>query len=312
MVLAAAEMPPAERSAYLDAACGGDDEMRREAAAMLGHEEASDADGMAERYDAALAEVVAGMPEAADAMSDLNDPPRHIGSYEILEELGRGGMGVVFRAEQTGSLRRQVALKLLPPGTAGVRSIRRFAAERQALALMEHPNIARVYDADETDDGRPYFAMELVPGLSITRYCAEHHLGLHDRLRLMLPVCAAVQHAHQKGVVHRDLKPSNILVAQSDGSPQPKVIDFGIAKADAELVAGGATLTLEGQLLGTLNYMSPEQVAGAPDVDTRTDIYSLHHPGATAAAGYHEPAGKSAGRCRSSHCRGKGPGQECR
>jgi serine/threonine protein kinase/tetratricopeptide (TPR) repeat protein len=201
--------------------------------------------------------------------------PEQIGPFRILEELGEGGFGVVYRAEQTRPVRRQVALKVIKPGMASTEIVQRFEAERQALALMDHPHIAKVFDAGTTTDGRPYFVMELVQGQPLTRYCDERHLGIRERLGLFINVCAAVQHAHQKAVLHRDLKPSNILVAEVDGLAAPKVIDFGIAKALEQRLTEQTLYTAQGLLVGTPQYMSPEQVNGTGDVDTRSDIYSL-------------------------------------
>ena len=185
-------------------------------------------------------------------------------------------MGVVFMAEQTQPIQRTVALKIIKPGMDTRQVIARFEAERQALALMDHPNIARVLDAGTTDTGRPYFVMELVKGVPITQYCDQQHLSVRERLELMTAVCHAVQHAHQKGIIHRDLKPSNVLVAEYDGQPVPKVIDFGVAKATAQRLTEKTMFTEYGQLIGTFEYMSPEQARfNQLDVDTRTDIYSL-------------------------------------
>jgi serine/threonine protein kinase len=217
-------------------------------------------------------------------MGVAEQPGSQIGRYRLLETIGEGGMGVVYRAEQAEPVRREVALKIIKPGMDSQRVLARFAAEEQALALMEHPHIARVYDAGVAPSGRPYFVMEHVQGLPITKYCDENRLTIEQRLHLFLHVCAAVQHAHQKGIIHRDLKPSNILVAVQDRQAIPKVIDFGVARAvgwalptAAQGQAGPSTcLTEEGQLIGTPEYMSPEQANPAnQDIDTRTDIYSL-------------------------------------
>ena len=221
---------------------------------------------------------------AADFLSSLLDPPatpaqqagNHIGPYVLVEKLGDGGFGTVWLARQEQPVRRRVALKILKLGMDTVEVIFRFEQERQALALMEHPNIARVLDAGATVEGRPYFAMELVDGISITRYCREKSLPIEDRLRIFLDVCAGVEHAHQKGIIHRDLKPANILITESHGAPLPKIIDFGIAKATAEdHLSDGAFVTRIDQLIGTPAYMSPEQADSVPDIDTRSDIYAL-------------------------------------
>jgi serine/threonine protein kinase/tetratricopeptide (TPR) repeat protein len=215
----------------------------------------------------------------ADTASLLDRPPPDapeagavIGPYTLIEQIGEGGMGIVFAAEQQHPVRRRVALKAVKPGMDTRAVLARFEAERQALALMEHPNIAKVFDAGSTDRGRPYFVMELVNGVPITEFCDGRRLTVRERLRLFAQVCAAVQHAHQKGVIHRDIKPSNVLVENHDGRPVPKVIDFGIAKATEGSVAKATTAFP--RLMGTPLYMSPEQ-AGAADVDTRSDIYTL-------------------------------------
>lgn len=208
--------------------------------------------------------------------SPLEGPGTMIGHYKLLELIGQGGFGLVYMAEQLEPVRRQVALKVLKLGMDSQEVIARFEAERQALAMINHPNVARVFDAGTTDSGRPYFVMELVPGRSITEYCDENRLTARERLELFIPVCLAVQHAHQKGIIHRDLKPSNILVVTQDGRPVPKIIDFGIAKAIEQPLTARTLFTRFGRMVGTPAYMSPEQseLSGL-DVDTRSDIYSL-------------------------------------
>jgi non-specific serine/threonine protein kinase/serine/threonine-protein kinase len=202
--------------------------------------------------------------------------PERIGPYRILQVLGEGGMGVVYEAEETGAVRRRVALKVVRAGRDTKEVVARFDAERQALAVMSHPAIAKVLHAGTTESGQPYFAMELVKGLPITMYCDTHRLSVQKRLELFIGVCQAVQHAHQKGVIHRDLKPSNVLVGEQDGLPQPKIIDFGIAKAVGSQLTDRTLVTQWGQMMGTAAYMSPEQAdSGTVDVDTRSDIYSL-------------------------------------
>jgi serine/threonine protein kinase/tetratricopeptide (TPR) repeat protein len=199
-----------------------------------------------------------------------------IGPYKLLQEIGAGGMGTVWMAEQTEPVQRKVALKIIKPGMDSRQVIARFEAERQALALMDHPNIARVLDAGTTETCRPYFVMELVKGVPITKYCDLHHLMPKQRLELFVPVCQAVQHAHQKGIIHRDLKPSNVLVAEYDDKPVAKVIDFGVAKATGPKLTDRTIFTELGQVVGTLEYMSPEQAKlNALDIDTRSDIYAL-------------------------------------
>ena len=203
-------------------------------------------------------------------------PARRSAPTSCLQQIGEGGMGVVYMAEQTEPVERRVALKIIKPGMDSRQVIARFEAERQALAMMDHPNIAKVLDAGTTETGRPYFVMELVKGVPITKYCDEKHLSLKQRLELMIPVCQAIQHAHQKGIIHRDIKPTNVLVAQYDGRPVPKVIDFGVAKATAQKLTERTMFTELGQVVGTLEYMSPEQAElNQLDIDTRSDIYSL-------------------------------------
>lgn len=227
-----------------------------------------------------LAEMTADYPRGPDLAATVapipEGPGTVIGRYKLLQRLGEGGFGVVFMAEQREPIIRRVALKVLKQGMDTREVIARFEAERQALALMDHPAIARVFDAGATDTGRPFFVMELVRGMPITRFCDEHGLDLHQRLELFAEVCSAVQHAHQKGIIHRDLKPSNILVGLESDRPVPKVIDFGIAKATQQLLTDKTLFTRFNQFLGTPQYVSPEQVGmNAVDVDTRSDIYSL-------------------------------------
>ncbi len=199
-----------------------------------------------------------------------------IGPYKLLQVIGEGGMGSVFMAEQTKPVQRRVALKIIKAGMDSKKIIARFEAERQALAMMDHPNIAKVLDAGTTGAGHPYFVMELVKGVEITTYCDQKRLGLKERLELFIPVCQAIQHAHQKGIIHRDIKPSNVLVAQYDGTPVPKVIDFGVAKATAQKLTEKTLFTEFGQVMGTVEYMSPEQAElNQLDIDTRSDVYSL-------------------------------------
>jgi serine/threonine protein kinase len=198
-----------------------------------------------------------------------------IGPYTILDSIGEGGFGTVYLADQREPVRRRVALKVVKPGMDSAEVIARFNAERHALSVMDHPNVARVLDAGLTPDHRPYFAMEFVPGVPITDFCDQNRLTMKERLELFISVCRAIQHAHQKGIIHRDLKPSNILVTTIDAAPVPKVIDFGIAKAMGQSLSGATVYTEVGRMIGTLEYMSPEQAGGGQDIDTRTDIYSL-------------------------------------
>ena len=219
---------------------------------------------------------VAGLTAAGIDAPVPAGPGTTIGRYKLLETLGEGGYGIVFMAEQTSPVRRMVALKIIKAGMDTRQVIARFEAERQALALMDHPNIAKVFDAGVTDAGRPYFVMELVKGVPITRYCDEHRLTPRDRLELFVQVCQAVQHAHTKGIIHRDLKPSNVMVALYDGKPVPKVIDFGVAKATGGRLTDATVFTGFGAVVGTPEYMSPEQAElNQLDIDTRSDVYSL-------------------------------------
>src|SRR3974390_1921982 len=215
---------------------------------------------------------------AAEAALESDESPetKCIGSYKLLQKLGEGGYGVVYMAEQDEPIRRRVALKIIKLGMDNRNVIARFEAERQALALMDHPHIARVLDAGATETGRPYFDMELVYGVKITDYCDQNRVSMKERLELFNQVCNAVQHAHQKGVIHRDLKPSNIMVTMHDGVPVPKVIDFGIAKAAEQRLTDKTLFTSYAQLMGTPAYMSPEQMElSGLNLDTRSDIYAL-------------------------------------
>ncbi len=206
----------------------------------------------------------------------VEGPGTRIGPYTLLEAIGEGGMGTVFMAEQSKPMRRRVALKIIKPGMDTKQVVARFEAERQALALMDHPNIAKVFDGGTTDSGRPYFVMELVRGIPITEYCDREQLSIPRRLELFVLVCRAVQHAHQKGIIHRDLKPTNVLVMLLDGVPVPKVIDFGIAKATGQSLTEKTLFTSVEQLVGTPLYMSPEQAGMSGTTSTRgADIYSL-------------------------------------
>ncbi len=257
---------PEERAAYLDQACGDDAELRRRLEKMLAAQ--SQAESFLERPASAVVATV-DQPVLAKAGTV-------IGPYTLLEQIGEGGFGVVFMAEQTRPVRRKVALKVLKPGMDTRQVIARFEAERQALALMDHVNIAKVLEAGETSSGRPYFAMELVRGVAITDYCDQNRFSTRQRLELFVTVCQAVQHAHQKGIIHRDIKPSNVLVALYDSAAVVKVIDFGIAKAIGQQLTEKTMCTGAGQLVGTPLYMSPEQAdLNGLDIDTRSDIYSL-------------------------------------
>jgi eukaryotic-like serine/threonine-protein kinase len=255
-----------ERIAYLNVACGGDPSLRGQVERML----------VAYVKSGSFLESPA-LEIAATALQEAAEQPgTTIGRYKLVEELAEGGMGIVYLAEQQQPVRRKVALKIVKPGMDTREVIRRFEAERQALAMMDHPNIAKVFDAGETESGRSYFVMELVNGIPLTEYCDRHELPVRERLELFVPVCQAVHHAHQKGIIHRDIKPSNVMVALYDGRAVPKVIDFGIAKALDARLTERTLFTHFGQMVGTPLYMSPEQAeAGQLDVDTRSDVYSL-------------------------------------
>jgi eukaryotic-like serine/threonine-protein kinase len=258
---------PAERAAVLQAACGPDTDLAARVQRLL-HEH--------ERQESFFLDAPpAGMsPSSDESLSERLGAS--VGPYKLLEQIGEGGMGLVYMAEQQQPVRRLVALKIVKPGMDSRQVIARFEAERQALSMMDHPNIAKVLDAGTTDIGRPYFVMELVKGIPITTYCDEKHLTLKQRLELFIPVCQAVQHAHQKGIIHRDIKPTNVLIALYDEVPVPKVIDFGVAKATVQKLTEKTMFTGFGQLIGTLEYMSPEQAQfNQLDIDTRSDIYSL-------------------------------------
>jgi WD40 repeat protein/serine/threonine protein kinase len=258
---------PAERAAYLDRECGDDHALRARVEALLHAHEAS--------VGATDARTLAFIP-TTPYRPLTEGPGTKIGPYKLLQEIGEGGMGVVYMAEQEEPVRRKVALKIIKPGMDSQEVIARFEAERQALAMMDHQNIARVLDAGTTASGRPYFVMELVHGVPITKFSDDNKLTLRERLALFVPVCQAIQHAHQKGIIHRDVKPSNVLVTMYDDKPVPKVIDFGVAKAIEQRLTEKTMFTRFGALVGTLEYMSPEQAEmNAFGVDTRSDIYSL-------------------------------------
>ncbi len=263
----------AERAAFLDEACRDAPELRQAVERLLAaHLKAGD---FLERPPSDLMPTDAMVAGPAGG-NDIDLTGTTIGPYKLLEQIGEGGMGVVYMADQQAPIRRRVALKIIKPGLDTRQVIARFEAERQALALMDHPNIARVFDAGATESGRPYFVMELVRGVPITEYCDQNQLPLHERLELFLLVCQAVQHAHQKGIIHRDIKPSNVLVTMNDGRAVPKVIDFGVAKATNQQLTEKTLFTNFAQMIGTPLYMSPEQAEMTSlDVDTRTDIYSL-------------------------------------
>jgi serine/threonine protein kinase/WD40 repeat protein len=259
---------PEERAAFLDEACAGDVAKRARVEELL-------------RAYQAAGNFLQGNRLSSEPAATVDDPTRErpgtiIGPYKLMEQIGEGGMGLVFVAEQQQPVRRKVALKVIKPGMDTRQVVARFEAERQALALMDHPNIAKVLDGGETAGGRPYFVMELVKGVPITQYCDQSQVPIRQRLELFVSVCQAVQHAHQKGIIHRDLKPSNVLVMSHDGTPVVKVIDFGVAKAIGQQLTDKTIYTQFSQLIGTPLYMSPEQAGESGlDVDTRSDIYSL-------------------------------------
>jgi serine/threonine protein kinase len=257
---AAVAQPPEQRAEFIEQACPGDTQLRGEVESLLKD---------AGEHTSFLGGLLPFGPSEAAAGAV-------IGSYQLLEPIGQGGMGEVWLAEQKQPVHRRVAIKLIKAGMDTREVVARFESERQALALMDHPAIAKVFDAGSTPQGRPYFAMEYVTGLPITDYCDAHKLSMRQRLELFVHVCEGVQHAHQKAILHRDLKPSNILVSEVDGKPLPRIIDFGVAKAMAQRPTADATLTRVGVIIGTPGYMSPEQADSAGVyVDTRTDVYSL-------------------------------------
>ncbi len=265
----AVQKSESERAEFLERECGGDSELRGRVEALIAAHDQSGSflDSPPKDLAGTNPTVAHSMPEQAGSL---------IGPFKLLQQIGEGGMGSVYMAEQIEPVERRVALKIIKPGMDTKTVIARFEAERQALAMMDHPNIAKVLDVGTTNSGRPYFVMELVRGVPITQYCDEHQLTPRQRLELFLPVCQAVQHAHQKGIIHRDIKPSNVLVAEYDDRPVPKIIDFGLAKAMEKRLTAKTMFTEFGQIVGTPDYMSPEQAKlNQMDIDTRSDIYSL-------------------------------------
>jgi eukaryotic-like serine/threonine-protein kinase len=265
----ALQLPPDRRAEYLKLACGGDQPLRERVAALLeAHEQSG---GFLKEKAAAVQQKT--MVISAPVTEKAGD---RIGRYKLLQTIGEGGCGIVYMAEQEDPVRRRVALKVIKLGMDTKSVVARFEAERQALAMMDHPNIAKVLDAGGTETGRPFFVMELVRGIKITDYCDQNKLSTHERLNLFTQVCNAIQHAHQKGIIHRDIKPSNILVTLHDGVPVPKVIDFGIAKATQGRLTDQTLFTAFEQFIGTPAYMSPEQAEmSGLDIDTRCDVYAL-------------------------------------
>ncbi len=274
LFLAALELPtPAERNAFLRGACSDDADLLRRLTVLVAKHDQSQ--GPLDQRPSGLELRVSG-EEATLVQPLVETVGTEIGPYKLLQQIGEGGMGSIFMADQQRPINRRVALKIIKPGMDTRQILARFEAERQALSLMDHPNIAKVLDAGTTSSGRPYFVMELVKGQPITQYCDERQLSLRVRLELFLPVCHAIQHAHQKGIIHRDIKPSNVLVAEYDGQPVAKVIDFGVAKATGGSLTDKTMFTGLGTIVGTLEYMSPEQArVNQLDVDTRSDVYSL-------------------------------------
>jgi serine/threonine protein kinase len=268
---AAKGLPVADQGAYLEMACRNHPETRREVERLLGA--AAKADGIFEGKPAGLTEL---SRKTIFATPIEEKAGANIGRYKLLQQIGEGGMGVVYMAEQQEPVRRRVALKIIKLGMDTKQVVARFEAERQALALMDHPNIARVLDGGATETGRPYFVMELVQGVPITEFCDKSKLSTHERLKLFIQVCQAIQSAHQKGIIHRDIKPSNVLVTLHDGVPVPKVIDFGVAKATNQRLTEKTLFTNFATMIGTPAYMSPEQAEmSGLDIDTRADIYAL-------------------------------------
>ena len=260
-------LPLQEREAILSEQCAADPDLRAFVERLLTYESAA--------LEGFLSDP-AFTPAPDEAATAEPGPPECIGHYRVLRTLGEGGMGAVYLAEQTEPLRRHVALKVIKPGMDTKQVVARFESERQALALLNHPNVARVFDAGRTEGGRPYFVMEYVPGVMITEFCDAHCLTVPERLDLFMQVCDAIQHAHHNGIIHRDIKPSNLLIMEDNGGAVPKVIDFGVAKAIGGRLTESTLFTEHGQLIGTPAYMSPEQAGwGGQEVDTRTDIYSL-------------------------------------
>ena len=257
---------PADRDRFLDEKCVGNDRLRNKVDELIRN-----------HFSAGSFLHSPVQPIAVTVPHRVAEKPGSvIGPYKLLQQIGEGGFGVVYMAEQAHPVRRKVALKIIKPGMDTKEVIARFAAERQALALMDHPNIAMVLDAGATESGRPYFVMELVKGVPLTEYCDKNHVAARDRLNLFVDVCHAIQHAHQKGVIHRDLKPSNIMITLHDGKPVPKVIDFGVSKALSQQLTEKTLFTAYGQMVGTPAYMSPEQAEmSGLDIDTRSDVYSL-------------------------------------
>ena len=308
---------PDQWEGYIVNACGDDEALRQRVRELLD----------AHRHGDSFFDREERMTEGAPISERVGT---QIGPYKLLQEIGEGGFGVVYMAEQVEPVRRKVALKIIKPGMDTKQVIARFEAERQALAMMDHPNIAKVLDAGATESGRPYFVMELVKGVPITEFCDANKLPTRDRLELFVTVCHAVQHAHQKGVIHRDLKPSNVMVTLHDNKPMPVIIDFGVSKAISHQLTEKTLFTAYGQMVGTPAYMSPEQAQmSRMDIDTRSDIYSLgvlavraahrqHAAGRRAVAGHGlcgdaaiDPRGGGAQAFDAAQHAGQGAGRNC-
>lgn len=265
--LAVCDLPADERAVRLEERCAGDLDVRGAVLHLLAG-------------DARAAGFEGGGHGVRQHLQDALAPPEvepfpRVLNYNVIEALGEGGFGLVFRAQQLVPVQRIVALKIVKAGMDTRQLLARFEAERQVLARFDHPGLSRVLDAGVTSDGRPFFAMDLVEGQALTHYCGERALSIRARIELLIRVCRAVHHAHQKGVLHRDLKPANVLVSEVDGVATPKVIDFGIARAIGDISPGAMPLTVQGQFVGTPEYMSPEQATGAIDPDVHSDVYSL-------------------------------------
>ncbi len=269
----AMQLAPEQRARFLDAACPSDTALRDEVESLLSADEGIRSSFM---QSPPLANELSADLDGIGTTVALAAGQVFAQRFQLVRKLGEGGMGQVWLAEQTSPVRRQVALKLIKAGMYDEAVVQRFQSERQSLAIMDHPAIAKVFDAGATPQGQPYFVMEYVPGLPITEYCDQKKLKIRDRLELFVQACEGVQHAHQKAIIHRDLKPANILVVEVDGKPMPRIIDFGLAKATTPQVAGESIFTQMGHFVGTPGYMSPEQAdPNLQDIDTRTDVYSL-------------------------------------
>src|ERR1039457_2420661 len=269
----ALELAPGERSSFLDGACSSDPSLQQEVDVLLDSDPKLPSSFL---QSSALADGVGAYLDGIGFPAGLEAGQVFAQRFLLVRKLGEGGMGQVWLAEQTSPVKRQVALKLIKAGMYDELVVQRFQSERQSLAIMDHPAIAKVFDAGATPQGQPYFVMEYVPGLPITEYCDQKKLKIADRLEVFIQACEGVQHAHQKAIIHRDLKPANILIVEVDGIAVPRIIDFGLAKAITPKRADEMLFTRFGQFMGTPGYMSPEQVdPNIRDVDTRTDVYSL-------------------------------------